>query len=107
MSTTVTAPTSPVRAPAMQVRIAGKIQAIRRFDNTTFTRIVTPAPDSYSRPQVVEVRSKNKLGERDDEITITAQLGGYTRKAYPVIDKDTGEKTMVTPTDMTLDVIDE
>lgn len=105
MSTTVTAPTSPVRAPAMQVRIAGKIQAIRRFDNTTFTRIVTPAPDSYSRPQVVEVRSKNKLGERDDEITITAQLGGYTRKAYPVIDKDTGEKTMVIPTDMTLDLI--
>ena len=91
----------------MQVRISGKIQAIRRFDNTTFTRIVTPAPDSYSRPQVVEVRSKNKLGDRDDEISILATLGGYTRKAYPVIDKDTGEKTMVTPTDMTLDSIDE
>lgn len=105
--TSTIAPTQPVRIPAMQVRISGKIQAIRRFDNTTFTRIVTPAPDSYSRPQVVEVRSKNKLGERDEEVTVTALLGGYTRKPYAVIDKDTGEKTMVTPTDMTLDVIDE
>lgn len=90
----------------MQVLIRGRIDAVRRHDKTTYTRIVTPAPDPYSRPQTVEVRSRQRLGQTGDEITVLAQLGGYTRKPFRSTDKETGEVTMVTPVDLTLDAVE-
>jgi len=90
----------------MEVLIKGRIDAVRRHENTRYTRILTPAPDAYSRPQVVEVRSKGALGQRGDEITVTAHLGGYTRKPFRLTDKETGEVTSVTPVDMTLDAVE-
>ncbi len=90
----------------MEVQIKGKVDASRKHESTRYTRIMTPAPDAYSRPQVVEVRSKQKLGDVGDEITIAAKLGGYTRKPFRSVDKDTGETSMVTPVDLTLDAIE-
>lgn len=92
--------------PPMQVVVKGRIDARRRHDKTTYTRIVTPAPDPYSRPQTVEVRSRASLGQPGDEITVTATLGGYSRKPFRSVDKETGETTMVTPVDLTLDAIE-
>jgi len=94
------------QSTAMQVRITGKIDASRVFDKTRYTRILTPAPDAYSRPQTVEIRSKAALGNRGEEITVTATLGGYTRKPFKSVDKGTGEITMVTPVDLTLDAVE-
>lgn len=90
----------------MEVTVKGKIDAARRHENKHYTRMITPAADAYSRPQVVEIRSNTKLGQRDDEITIDCKLGGYTRKPFRSTDKDTGETSMVTPVDMTLDAIE-
>ena len=87
----------------MVVAIKGKIDARRRYENMNYVRIVTPAADAYSRPQVVEVRSKERIGEIGEEVTISAMLGGYTRKNFRVTDKETGETSIVTPVDMTLD----
>lgn len=107
MNAPVTSPTQGTRAPAfMQVTIKGRVDARRRHDKTTYTRIVTPAPDPYSRPQTVEVRSKGALGSVGDEIVVQAQLGGYTRKPFRSTDKDTGETSMVTPVDLTLDAVE-
>lgn len=90
----------------MQVTIRGRIDASRVHDKTRYTRIVTPAPDPYSRPQTVEVRSKAQLGAKGEEVTVMAQLGGFTRKPFRSTDKETGEVTMVTPVDLTLDAVE-
>lgn len=90
----------------MQVTVKGKIEAARRHENKHYTRLITPAPDAYTRPQVVEIRSGTKLGVRDDEITVDCTLGGYVRKAYRATDKETGETSMITPVDMTLDAVE-
>jgi len=90
----------------MQVFVKGRIDASRRYEKNHFTRIVTPAPDPYSRPQTVEIRSKQRLGQTGDEITVQAMLGGYTRKPFRSTDKETGETSMVTPVDLTLDAIE-
>ena len=90
----------------MEVNVRGKIETSRRYEGNHYTRFITPAPDAYSRPQVVEVRSKNKLGQKDDEVSVTCKLGGFTRKPYRVTDKDTGEQLMLTPVDHTLDAIE-
>ncbi|AWY68326.1 single-stranded DNA-binding protein [Burkholderia thailandensis] len=91
----------------MQVVVRGRIEAQRSFDGVRYTRITTPAADQYSRPQVVEVRGKQKLGERGDEVTVICMLGGFQRKAYQFKDKDTGEIVNVVPVDMTLDMVEQ
>lgn len=105
-----TAPSAPQTAQrasaAMQVVIKGRIELSRVYEGNRYTQIMTPAPDQYSRPQVVEVRSKQKLGERTDEVTVIAKLGGYQRKPYQVKDKNTGEVTTIVPTEHTLDVVE-
>lgn len=99
--------TNTAKAPAfMQVHVRGRIDARRRHEKTTYTRIVTPAPDPYSRPQTVEIRSKASLGQPGDEVTVLALLGGYTRKPFRSVDKETGESSQVTPVDLTLDAIE-
>ena len=90
----------------MQVLVRGRIDAVRRHDKTIYTRIITPAPDPYSRPQTVEIRSKQRLGQPGDEVAQLATLGGYARKPFRSTDKETGETTMVTPVDMTLDAVE-
>jgi hypothetical protein len=91
----------------MEVKVKGRIEASRLYEGKRFTRLVAPAPDAYSRPQTVEVRSsRQKLGEVGEEITVNAVLGGYTRKPYKVTDKDTGEIVTLTPVDHTLDLLE-
>lgn len=101
-----TSPTQGTRNTFMQVSIRGRVDARRRHDKTTYTRIVTPAPDPYSRPQTIEIRSKGALGQVGDEVTVQAVLGGYARKPFRSTDKETGETTMVTPVDLTLDAVE-
>ncbi len=109
MNAPATAPVSPTQGTKinpMQVVIKGRIDASRRHEQTRYTRILTPAPDAYSRPQTVEVRSRGALGQKGDDVTVLATLGGYTRKPFRSTDKETGEQVMVTPVDLTLDAVE-
>ncbi|MCS4508780.1 single-stranded DNA-binding protein [Xylophilus ampelinus] len=90
----------------MEVVVRGKIDAVRRHEQKRYTRILTPAPDAYSRPQTVEIRSNQQLGQKGDEITVKATLGGYTRKPFKSTDRETGEVSSITPVDMTLDAVE-
>jgi hypothetical protein len=92
---------------SMQVLVSGRIEASRRFDGRTLTHVLTPAPDAYSRPQLLEIRSTRRLGDKGEEITVTCQLGGYQRKAFQTTDKETGERVTVVPVDHTLDLIEQ
>lgn len=107
MSEVKTQDAAPVKGQQpMSVLVKGKVEANRRYESLRYTRVITPAPDAYSRPQVVEIRSKAKLAELGDEVAILCKLGGYTRKPYKATDKDTGEQTMITPVDLTLDAVE-
>ena len=91
----------------MQVSIVGRVEGSKTFDGKRYTQVMTPAPDAYSRPQLVEIRSKAKLADKGEEVTVLCVLGGFQRKAYEVKDKSTGEVTKVVPVEMTLDLVEE
>lgn len=104
---TATTPASPSQgARWLEVAIKGRIDAIRLHNGVRYTRITTPAADEYSRPQTIEVRSKAKLGEREEVVQVRAKLGGFARKPFKSTDQATGEITMVTPVDLTLDAVE-
>lgn len=91
----------------MQVIVAGRIEISKTYEGKRYTQILTPAPDAYSRPQLVEIRSKTKLGERGEEVSAQCVLGGFQRKPYEVKDKNTGEVVKVVPVEHTLDLVEE
>lgn len=88
------------------VAIVGKVTRVRRHEQFFYTTIICPAKDAYSRPSIVEVRSKARFGERDEEIKCNAELGGYEGKAYPVVDKETGERKTLVPVNLFLDLVE-
>lgn len=90
----------------MEVTITGRIEEVQRYEGTYNTRIICPAADQFSQPQNVKVRSKTRIGSKEEMVTITARLGGYKRKPFKATDKETGEIAMVVPVDMTLDLVD-
>jgi hypothetical protein len=91
----------------MEVLIEGKVLRARRYQASQFfTAVATPAPDPYSRPQIVEIRSKSRFAEPDQAIKVRCKLGGYEGRQYRVTDKDTGETRMAQPVSLTLDLVE-
>jgi hypothetical protein len=90
----------------MRVLIVGRIEARKRFDGKSYTQVMTPAPDAYSRPQLVEIRSKAAIGDKGEEVSLSCTLGGFQRKAYETKDKTTGEIVKVVPVELTLDLVE-
>lgn len=90
--------------PPLCMSIFGKIEAVRKFGEATYTRVVCPAPDLYSKPSIIEIRSSGRIGSRDEEIKVVGRLSGYTRKPYEVKDKD-GEIFKITPVEHTVDLV--
>ena len=88
------------------VFIVGRIEASKFHDKVHYTQVMTPAADAYSRPQLMEVRGKKRLGQTGDDISFFAILGGYRRKSYQVKDKTTGELLIVDPVEITLDIVE-
>jgi hypothetical protein len=93
-------------AKPMHVLISGRVEGSKSHEGKRYTQIITPAADAYSRPQMVEVRSKSRFGEKGEEVSITCTLGGYQRKPYQAKDKNTGEIVTVVPIDHTLDLVE-
>lgn len=105
MSTTEAKPQGQQIIP-MRVLVRGRVDGTRMHEKTRYTRVLTPAPDPYSRPQIIEIRSKGQVGAKGEDIAVFASLGGYTRKPFKTTDKDTGEVLNVTPVDMTLGLVE-
>lgn len=88
----------------MGVSIVGKITRVRRYEQFFYTTIICPAKDEYSKPSIVEIRSKARFGDVDEKTNIKAELGGYEGKAYTVTDRETGERKNLVPVTMFLDL---
>lgn len=92
-----------------QLLISGRLAGVRSINTKQgrkwLHKVALPAPDEFTSPAVVELRSNEKLGEQvGDTIRCKAQLGGYSR-SFSWNDKDTGEPRRGDAVTMTLDVI--
>ena len=94
-------------AKPMHVFIIGKVERVRRYEQFTYTTVICPAPDLYSKPQVLELRSKARFAEREEEVKVWGRLGGWQGKPYKVTDKETGEIRQLVPVTLFLDLIED
>lgn len=94
------------KAKPMQTLIVGKVLRVRRYEQFTYTTIICPAADLYSKPSVVEIRSSRRFADKEEEVTVTAKLGGYEGKPYKGVDKESGERITLIPVNLYLDLVD-
>lgn len=89
-----------------QAVLRGRVEAVKRFDGRTFTRLLQPAADAYSKPAVNEIVSKASVGSVGDEVTVRVRIAGYMRKSYQVTDRETGEVRRVQPVENVLEAVE-
>jgi hypothetical protein len=93
-------------AQAMRVLIVGRIVSSKGLDKGgRMTVIVTPAPDAYSHPSTVEVKSQQQLGAKGDDVRVACMLKGYMRR-FEFTDKRTGEVKQGERADHTLEAVE-
>ncbi len=97
---------SKTEVKTMEVTIVGKALRVRRYEQFFYTAIICPAADLYSKPSVIEVRSKARFCDKDEEVKVTAKIGGYEGKPYAVTDKETGERRQLVPVNLFLDAVE-
>jgi hypothetical protein len=99
-------PLPQVALKPLQVAVVGKVVRVRRYEKFFYTTVICPAVDVYSRPSVVEIRSKARFADADEETRCTATLGGYEGKPYAVTDRETGERRSLVPVHLFLDAVE-
>lgn len=86
-------------------RIAAK-RAIQTRNGRQFITIVKlPAPDEFTSPQTVELRSGKPLGEVGETVAVKVAVGGFGR-SYQTTNQETGEKVTVQTADNSLTVVE-
>lgn len=92
----------------LTVQIKGRLASVRRTsgqNGPVFVHLVKlPAPDAYSSPATVLVRSSQRHGDQGDPFDQLCQVGGYAR-TYQAMDDETGRKVPVQTADNTLTVV--
>lgn len=95
-----------VRAKELHTYVRGRIEHVRRFEGNgevVFEHVIRcPKRDDYSMPAVVEVRASRRLGAKGEEWSGLCEVGGFYRRPFKVLDRDTGEEVVVRPVQVTL-----
>ncbi len=66
-------------ADPLRVEISGKILDVSKGANAVVTIIAMPAPDEFTMPPAVSVRSQVVIGVVGDIVKVPARVGGYRR----------------------------
>lgn len=99
------APATAAKPANMTFIAIGRIESASKYQDSVTTLIKTPAPDAYSHPSTIAVRSKSRLGSAGDEVTVACRIGGVPR-TFNRTDKETGEVMQVRTADAYFNVIE-
>lgn len=109
MSTAQSGTAAATQALLLSATVKGRVFAARRIQTKAGPQVITilklAAPDEYSSPQTIELRSSGRLADTGQDWQGRVRIGGYGR-TYQVTDPDTGEKRTVQTADNSLTVIE-
>lgn len=86
-------------------RIAGARSVSGRDGQLWLTLVTLPAPDEFTRPAIVEIQSRQRIGKLGDDFHGAVIVGGYGNN-YESKDRDTGEVISVRSARVTLTLAD-
>lgn len=89
-------------------KLSGRVTSARKITTQRgpmhLTVVKLPAPDEFTSPGVVELRSAASLGRPGDDWSGNVRVSGYGR-SYDQTDPQTGDKYKVQSAQITLDVL--
>jgi|JI8StandDraft_1071087.scaffolds.fasta_scaffold106279_2 hypothetical protein len=88
-----------------EARLAGRLLKVTKKNDLFIHLMVLPAPDAYTSPSTVEILSKTRIGQAQDEITCLVRITGY-RRTYNHTDRETGETRQVQTADVRLSLLE-
>ena len=91
---------------AGQVMIVGRCISAKRAGSLFSHLVVLPAPDPYSSPSTVEVLSKARQADTEQDVKFLCRVGGYKR-SYKSTDRETGETRQVHTADNKLFLVED
>lgn len=86
--------------------VVGKVTRVRKYEKFNYTTVICPAKDEYSKPAIVEIRSKSRFAETDEKVSVDCELGGYEGKSYAITDRESGERKNLIPVNIYLDLVE-
>jgi hypothetical protein len=60
-----------------QICVQGRIEHVSKYDDKFEHIIVTPAPDAYSKPELMRVNSGSRLGSKGEEVKVLCVFHGW------------------------------
>lgn len=102
-------PVQPGTGPKLgEALVAGRIVGVRSISTQNgklwLTLVKLPAPDEFTSPQTIELRSKDRPGSMGEDLRCKVRIGGFGR-SYDKTDKDTGEQVTVRTAEVRLDIV--
>lgn len=95
MNAVVNTPAAPQAMKSNQAVVIGKVESKRKHDKFTYTVVLLAAPDPYTRPDVLEVRSRQSIGDVGEQVKCLVTLGGFKRKPFQTEDGRTVQTVSV------------
>lgn len=88
-----------------QALIIGRVIRVKRNEGMIYTSVICPAEDQYSQPQVIELRSKDRIGNPEEDIKVVVKISGF-QKRQQYVDQQTGERREWYKNNVYFDVIE-
>lgn len=90
----------------MIATITGKLIRENYNNEQYYSDLMIPAEDEYSFPSTMQIRSKQKIGSLESEVTIKVKVGGYAQRERISVNRETGERRAWVPVTNTLDYVE-
>lgn len=97
---------SQISLRAGQVMIVGRCMSAKKAGTLYAHLVVLPAPDPYSSPSTVEVLSKTRQADSEEDVKLLCHVRGYKR-SYRTTDRETGEVRQVHTADNKLFLVED
>lgn len=82
-----------------------RVEWSKTESNGTFTKIVVPAPDEFSKPMSIKCKSASPIGNPESLISVKLRFSGYVDER-PYNDKSTGQRLVFTEQKSFFDVVE-
>jgi len=74
----------------MQAILKGKIVSQEFINGNNYSVVAEAAKDAYSQPSSYKIKSVQQLGQNEQEVTLSVEIGGYIKHTN-YKDKETGQ----------------
>jgi len=68
------------RVSLNQMMVSGRIEAVDEYEDSYYSIVITPAPDAFSQPSTLKIKSRRKIGKAGEDVMQLVQWNGWLKR---------------------------